>query len=121
MLFGHGISTQLRGLPTRSPLSNFEPSFTGSDRAKSLAYAALYRVLVALFQPGSPRLEPFETNESDITPAYCYLTTLPSLDSIDVRVQISWLDGGGRRLWAATRTARAPSLQCFESAVDPYV
>ena len=54
----------------------------------SLAYAELNIMLAALFRPGAPTMELFETDESDVTPAHDFMLPLPRLDSKGIRVVI---------------------------------
>ena len=51
-----------------------------------LAYAELYLVFAALFGPGSPNLQLFETDTSDVEMAHDFTNTCPRLDSKGVRV-----------------------------------
>ena len=51
-----------------------------------LAYAEVTLMLSALFRPGGPKLELFETEESDVIAAHDYIVPLPRLDSKGVRV-----------------------------------
>ncbi|KAL9035980.1 MAG: hypothetical protein Q9180_004564 [Flavoplaca navasiana] len=56
-----------------------------------LAMAELYIVLAVLYRSGGAKLELFETQESDVTPAHDFLIPLPRLESKGVRVVV----GGG--------------------------
>ncbi|KAF2708717.1 cytochrome P450 [Pleomassaria siparia CBS 279.74] len=53
-----------------------------------LAYAEVTLLLAALFRPGAPRMELFETDETDVIAAHDYIVPLPRLDSKGVRVVI---------------------------------
>lgn len=50
----------------------------------------LNKTLSTVFRPGAPRLELFETNESDIVQAHDYIIPLPNLDSKGLRVKVIW-------------------------------
>lgn len=54
----------------------------------SLAYMELYKTLSTVFRPGAPKLELFETDESDIVQAHDYIIPLPNLDSKGLRVKV---------------------------------
>lgn len=46
-------------------------------------------MLAALFRPGGPRIELFETDESDVIPAHSCMLPLPKLDTKGVRIVIN--------------------------------
>lgn len=46
-------------------------------------------MLAVLFRPGGPRIELFETDESDVIPAHSYVLPLPKLDTKGVRIVIN--------------------------------
>lgn len=48
----------------------------------------LSKTLATVFRPGAPKLELFETNESDIVQAHDYIIPLPDLDSKGLRVKV---------------------------------
>lgn len=54
--------------------------------ARSLAMVELYIVLAVLYRPGGLKLELFETQESDVTPAHDFLIPLPRLKSTGIKV-----------------------------------
>ncbi|KAF1980428.1 cytochrome P450 [Bimuria novae-zelandiae CBS 107.79] len=54
----------------------------------NLAYMELYKTLSTVFRPGAPRLELFETDESDIVQAHDYIIPLPNLDSKGLCVKV---------------------------------
>jgi cytochrome P450 len=51
-----------------------------------LAQAEITLMLAALFRPGAPRFELFETDESDVVAAHDFIVPLPRLDSKGMRV-----------------------------------
>ncbi|KAL4804208.1 cytochrome P450 [Aspergillus unguis] len=55
---------------------------------QSLAQMYIHYVLIELFRPGAPTLQPFETDESDVVLKHGYLFSLPSLDSKGVKVLV---------------------------------
>nr|A0A0P0ZEA9.1 RecName: Full=Stellatic acid synthase; AltName: Full=Cytochrome P450 monooxygenase Stl-P450; AltName: Full=Stellatic acid biosynthetis gene clusters protein Stl-P450 [Aspergillus stellatus]BAT32890.1 stellatic acid synthase [Aspergillus stellatus] len=55
----------------------------------NLAYAQIYWGLAVMFRPGGPRLELYETNESDIRPVLDFLGPLPKSGSRGLRVTVS--------------------------------
>ncbi|KAI4273156.1 MAG: hypothetical protein LQ337_004828 [Flavoplaca oasis] len=67
---------------------NLVPFSRGSRQClgMNLAMAELYIVLAVLYRSGGAKLELFETQESDVTPAHDFLIPLPRLDSKGVRV-----------------------------------
>ena len=46
-------------------------------------------MLSALFRPGGPRIELFETDESDVIQAHGFLVPLPKLETKGVRIIIA--------------------------------
>lgn len=44
--------------------------------------------LAVLYRPGGPRLELFETDESDVTPVHDFLLPLPAIETKGVRMLI---------------------------------
>ncbi|KAL5402290.1 hypothetical protein PMIN03_010802 [Paraphaeosphaeria minitans] len=54
----------------------------------NLAYMELYKTLSTVFRPGGPKLELFETDESDIVQAHDYIIPLPNLESKGLRVKV---------------------------------
>ncbi|KAI4108045.1 MAG: hypothetical protein LQ339_002317 [Xanthoria mediterranea] len=52
----------------------------------NLAMVELYIVLAVLYRPGGLKLELFETQESDVTPAHDFLIPLPRLKSTGIKV-----------------------------------
>ena len=54
-----------------------------------LAYAEVTLMLAALFRPGAPKMELFETDESDVVAAHDFIVPLPRLDSKGIRVIFS--------------------------------
>lgn len=54
----------------------------------SLALAEISLALAVLHRPGGPRLELFETDESDIIHVHDYVTPLPKLSSKGIRVLV---------------------------------
>ena len=48
----------------------------------------LFKVISTVFRPGGPKLELFETDESDIVPVHDYIIPLPNLDSDGLRVRV---------------------------------
>jgi hypothetical protein len=54
-----------------------------------LAYAEVALMPAALFRPGAPKFELFETDESDVVAAHDFIVPLPRLDSKGVRVIFS--------------------------------
>lgn len=55
----------------------------------SLAYAELNLALSALFRPGGPRIELFQTEESDLVQKHDLVIPLPKLESKGLRVRFS--------------------------------
>ena len=55
----------------------------------SLAYAELNLMLAALFRPGGPRIELFQTEDSDLVQKHDLLIPLPKLESKGLRVQFT--------------------------------
>ncbi len=55
----------------------------------NLAYAELYLTLAAMFAPGRPKFELFETDISDVETKHDFLNTCPRLDSKGIRVTIT--------------------------------
>lgn len=53
-----------------------------------LALAEINILLAVLFRPEGPKLELFETDESDVTPVHDFLVSIPKLDTKGVRVII---------------------------------
>ena len=54
----------------------------------SLAYAEIYLTLAVLFHTNGPKLELFETDESDVLHIHDYVIPLPKLNTKGVRVLI---------------------------------
>ncbi|KAL3470497.1 putative cytochrome P450 [Aspergillus californicus] len=54
----------------------------------NLAYAQIYWALAVLFRPGGPRLELFETDESDIFPMVDCVIPMPKLGGRGLRVKV---------------------------------
>jgi hypothetical protein len=54
----------------------------------SLAYLELNMTIAVIFRPGGPRLELFETDESDIVQEHDYLIPLPKFSSKGLRVKV---------------------------------
>ncbi|CAO2651135.1 Nn.00g094320.m01.CDS01 [Neocucurbitaria sp. VM-36] len=80
----------LPGNATPLMLRNLVPFSKGSRNClgMNLAYAELNIMLAALFRPGAPTMELFETDESDVTPAHDFMLPLPRLDSKGIRIVI---------------------------------
>ena len=53
----------------------------------SLAYCEINLIIAALFHPGAPEFELYETDESDVKPAHDLIVPLPSLESQGVRAK----------------------------------
>jgi cytochrome P450 len=53
-----------------------------------LAYAEVTLMLAALFRPGAPRMELFETDASDVVAAHDFIVPLPRLDSKGVCITL---------------------------------
>lgn len=60
-----------------------------------LAVAEINILLAVLFRPEGPKLELFETDESDVTPVHDFLVSIPKLDTKGVRVIIDWIKERG--------------------------
>lgn len=74
-----------------SPFFFFEPQLPADVSPfliNSLALAEINILLAVLFRPEGPKLELFETDESDVTPVHDYLVSIPKLDTKGVRVII---------------------------------
>ncbi|KAF1962999.1 cytochrome P450 [Byssothecium circinans] len=54
----------------------------------NLAMAEMSLMLAVLYRPGAPRLELFETDESDVVQAHDFLIPLPKLDTKGVRALV---------------------------------
>ncbi|KAI1292699.1 cytochrome P450 [Xylaria venustula] len=69
---------------------SFVPFCRGSRNClgMNLAMAEMSLALAVLFRPDGPKLELFETDESDVKQAHDFLIPLPKLDSKGVRVLI---------------------------------
>ncbi|KAL4791866.1 putative cytochrome P450 [Aspergillus venezuelensis] len=67
---------------------NWVPFSRGSRNCvgMNMAYAEMYWVLAVLFRPGAPRLEMFETDESDVKQSEDFIMPLPKADSRGLRV-----------------------------------
>jgi hypothetical protein len=50
--------------------------------------AEMHLLLATVFRPGGPRLELFETDESNVKPIHDFLLPLPRLDTKGVRVKM---------------------------------
>ena len=57
--------------------------------SNSLAYAELNLTLSALFRPGGPQIELFQTEESDLVQKHDFVIPLPKLESKGLRVKFS--------------------------------
>jgi hypothetical protein len=53
-----------------------------------LGYAEMNHMLAALFHEGGPKLDLFETDESDAKPVHDFIVPLPRLDSKGIRVLV---------------------------------
>ncbi|KAK2767551.1 hypothetical protein FQN54_003709 [Arachnomyces sp. PD_36] len=73
---------------TQDMTRNFVPFSKGSRNClgMNLAYAELNLVIAALFRPGGPAFDLWQTDESDIIQAHDYMIPLPKLDTKGVRV-----------------------------------
>jgi hypothetical protein len=49
----------------------------------------MYSALAALFRPNGPKLELFETDESDVTRAHDFIVSLPKVESKGIRVTVA--------------------------------
>ncbi|KAK8022518.1 Cytochrome P450 [Apiospora rasikravindrae] len=67
---------------------NLVPFSRGSRNCigMNLATAEINFMLAALFRPGAPRFELFETDETDVVAVHDYIVPLARLDSKGVRV-----------------------------------
>lgn len=54
----------------------------------SLAYLELNMTIAVIFRSGGPRLELFETDESDIVQEHDYLIPLPKFSSKGLRIKV---------------------------------
>lgn len=57
-------------------------------RKRSLAYAEMSLVVAMLFRPDGPKLELFETDESDIRAVHDYMIPLPKLSTKGFRALV---------------------------------
>lgn len=48
----------------------------------------MYLALGVLFRPDGPKMELFETDETDVIPVHDYFLAMPKLDSKGMRVKI---------------------------------
>ncbi|KAL4932039.1 cytochrome P450 [Aspergillus undulatus] len=75
-----------------NPILSYQVPCTSSPltyvNVQSMAYAEIYWALAVLFRPGAPRIESFETDESDVAQAVDYMMPLPKLDSRGNRVVV---------------------------------
>ncbi|KAI0503427.1 cytochrome P450 [Xylaria bambusicola] len=82
-----------RWLGTISPLMNrnFVPFSRGSRTClgSNLAMAEVSLILAVLFRPNGPKLELFETDETDVRVAHDFGVPLPKLDTKGVRATVS--------------------------------
>ncbi|KAG8531742.1 uncharacterized protein KY384_003374 [Bacidia gigantensis] len=69
---------------------NWVPFTKGSRQCLGmhLATAELYIVLACIFRPGGPKLELFETDETDVKLVHDFMLPLPKLDSKGLRVMV---------------------------------
>ncbi|KAF4635062.1 hypothetical protein G7Y89_g3029 [Cudoniella acicularis] len=69
---------------------NYVPFSRGSRNClgQNLAMAETYLALAVLFRPNGPKIELFETDESDVIQVHDFMLPLPRLDSKGVRVVI---------------------------------
>ncbi|KAL4946987.1 putative cytochrome P450 [Aspergillus filifer] len=67
---------------------NWVPFSRGSRNCvgMNMAYSEMYWALAVLFRPGAPRLEVFETHESDVKQSEDFIMPLPKVDSRGLRV-----------------------------------
>ena len=54
----------------------------------SLGQAELYLALAVLFRPQAPKLELYQTDETDVTRVHDFIIALPKLDTKGIRVTI---------------------------------
>ncbi|GAP92257.2 putative cytochrome P450 [Rosellinia necatrix] len=75
-----GVSPQM--------IRNLVPFTRGSRSCigMNLAMAEINLMLAALFRPGAPKFDLFETDETDLVPAHDYIVPVPRMDSKGVRV-----------------------------------
>ncbi|KAF1963154.1 cytochrome P450 [Byssothecium circinans] len=69
---------------------NLVPFSKGSRNClgMNLAYLELNMTLAVIFRPGGPKLELFDTDESDIIQEHDYLIPLPKLNSKGLRIKV---------------------------------
>lgn len=88
-LYYHSFKPE-RWLTNVSPqmTRNLVPFARGSRNCigMNLAMAEINMMLAALFRPGAPRFDLFETDETDVVAVYDYIVPLARLDSKGVRV-----------------------------------
>ncbi|KAL2830450.1 cytochrome P450 [Aspergillus cavernicola] len=67
---------------------NYIPFSKGSRHClgMNLAYCELNLIIAALFRPGAPAFDLYETDESDVRPTHDLIVPMPRLDSMGVRV-----------------------------------
>lgn len=61
---------------------------SSSNFVSSLAYLEVNMTIAVMFGPGAPRLELFETDESDIVQEHDFLIPVPKLNSKGLRVKV---------------------------------
>ncbi|KAK3491096.1 cytochrome P450 [Neurospora hispaniola] len=78
------------GGDTRVMQRSYVPFTRGSRSClgQNLSMAEISLVLAVLFRPDGPRMELFETDESDVKHVHDFVVPLPKLDSLGVRVMI---------------------------------
>lgn len=59
-----------------------------TSHLRSLGQAEMYLALSTLFRPDGPKLELFETDESDVTRAHDFIISLPKIESKGIRVMV---------------------------------
>jgi hypothetical protein len=50
--------------------------------------AEMHLLLATIFRPGAPKMELFETDETNVRPIHDFLLPLPKLDTKGVRVKM---------------------------------
>ncbi|KAL4911390.1 hypothetical protein BDW74DRAFT_184762 [Aspergillus multicolor] len=70
---------------------NWVPFTRGSRNClgMNLAYAQIYWALAVIFRPGGPKLELYDTNESDVRPVLDFVGPLPVKGSRGLRVTVA--------------------------------
>ncbi|KAF2686311.1 cytochrome P450 [Lentithecium fluviatile CBS 122367] len=78
------------GKLTPAMLRNYVPFARGSRNClgQNLGQAELYLALAVLFRPGGPKLELFETDETDVTRVHDFIISLPKVESKGIRATV---------------------------------